>query len=81
MTITSGRRTGELQALSVHSDCFRFLPGGSGVVLRPNPAFLPPLKEARRLNNSSLVTANLSGHSIHRFGLCILLGLYLSSLG
>ena len=31
----------ELHALSVHSDCCRFLPDGSGVVLRPNPAFLP----------------------------------------
>lgn len=41
LAITSARRIGELQALSVHRDCCRWLPDGQGVVLRPNPAFLP----------------------------------------
>ena len=41
LAITSAKRVGELQALSVHESCFRFLPGNTGVVLCLNPVFLP----------------------------------------
>ena len=30
---------GELQVLSVHESCCRFLPGNTGVILRLNPVF------------------------------------------
>ncbi len=41
LALASAKRVGELQALSVHRDLCRFLPEGSGVVFRPNSAFLP----------------------------------------
>ncbi len=41
LAITSGRRTGELHALSVQESCFRFLPEDAGVILCTNQAFLP----------------------------------------
>lgn len=41
LALASAKRVGELQALSVHGDLCRFLPEEAGVVLRPNPAFLP----------------------------------------
>ena len=34
LAITSAKRVGELQGLSVHESCCRFLPGNTGVVLR-----------------------------------------------
>ena len=52
LAITSARRVSELQALSVHSDCCRFSPDGSSVVLRPNPAFLPKVFSEFHLSQS-----------------------------
>ena len=49
LAVCSARRIGELHALSVHRECCRLLPGNAGVVLRPNPAFLPKvLSDANR---------------------------------
>lgn len=52
LAITSARRVSELQALSVHGDCCRFFQDGSGVVLRPNPAFLPKILTEFHLSQS-----------------------------
>ncbi len=41
LAVTSARRVGELQALSTHEDCYRFLLDDAGVILRPTSAFLP----------------------------------------
>ena len=41
IAVASARRVGEIQALSIHESCCRFLPESAGVLLRPNPAFLP----------------------------------------
>ncbi|XP_072557580.1 uncharacterized protein, partial [Paramormyrops kingsleyae] len=50
LAITSAKRVGELHALSVHADCFHVNPDGAGVVLRPNPAFMPKVLSVRNLN-------------------------------
>ena len=41
LAVCSARRVGELLTLSVHQECCKLLPGNTGVILRPNPAFLP----------------------------------------
>lgn len=41
LAVTTAKRVGELQALSVHEELCRFKPDNGGVVLRLNPAFLP----------------------------------------
>ncbi|XP_049901735.1 uncharacterized protein LOC126391201 [Epinephelus moara] len=46
LALAMAKRVGELHALSVHEDLCRFLPEGGGVVLRPNPAFLPKVLSA-----------------------------------
>ena len=50
LAVTSAKRIGELQALSVHRDLYRFRPDDGGVVLRPNPAFLPKILSETHLN-------------------------------
>lgn len=52
LAITSAKRVGELQALSVQESCCRFLPEDGGVILRPNPAFLPKVLTDFHLNQS-----------------------------
>ncbi|KAL0149970.1 hypothetical protein M9458_054629, partial [Cirrhinus mrigala] len=39
--LTSVKRVGDLQALSVNSSCLEFGPGDSHVVLRPWPGYVP----------------------------------------
>lgn len=41
LAITSAKQVGELHALSISESCLRWRPGGSGVTLWPNVAFLP----------------------------------------
>ncbi len=41
LAICYAKRIGELCALSVSDNCFRWKPDGTGVSLWPNPAFLP----------------------------------------
>lgn len=41
LAITSGKRVGELQALSVHESCCRWNADGSGVTLWPDASFMP----------------------------------------
>lgn len=41
LAIATAKRVSELHALSVSERCLRWLPDDSGVVLRPNPSFLP----------------------------------------
>ncbi|KAK0154140.1 hypothetical protein N1851_003764 [Merluccius polli] len=50
LAITSAKRVGELQALSVAETCLRWNPDGSGVVLWPNVAFLPKVLSRTHLN-------------------------------
>ena len=50
LAVTSAKRIGELHALSVHADCFYVKPDGAGIVLRPNPAFVPKILSAQNLN-------------------------------
>ncbi|KAK0153145.1 hypothetical protein N1851_005162 [Merluccius polli] len=52
LAVCSARRIGELHALSVHRECCRLLPGNAGVVLRPNPAFLPKVLSDANLNQT-----------------------------
>ena len=52
LAITSAERVGELQALSVHESCCCILPGNTGVVLCPNPLFLPKVLTDFHLNQS-----------------------------
>lgn len=41
LAIATAKRVSELHALSISELCLRWLPDDSGVVLRPNPSFLP----------------------------------------
>ena len=50
LAVTSAKRIGELHALSVHADCFYVKPDGTGIVLCPNPAFVPKILTAQNLN-------------------------------
>ncbi|KAK0134652.1 Neuronal acetylcholine receptor subunit alpha-10 [Merluccius polli] len=50
LAITSGRRVGELHALSVSESCLRWNSDGSGVTLWPNAAFLPKVLSPSNLN-------------------------------
>ncbi|KAK0151644.1 hypothetical protein N1851_007054 [Merluccius polli] len=50
LAITSAKRVGELQALSLAETCLRWNPDGSGVVLWPNVAFLPKVLSRTHLN-------------------------------
>ncbi|KAK0155322.1 hypothetical protein N1851_002331 [Merluccius polli] len=50
LAITSAKRVGELQALSVAETCLRWNPDGSGVVLWPNVAFLSKVLSRTHLN-------------------------------
>lgn len=50
IAITSAKRISELHTLSVYADCCRFLPDDGGVILRPNPAFLPKVLSPLHLN-------------------------------
>ncbi|KAK0146804.1 hypothetical protein N1851_013823 [Merluccius polli] len=50
LAITSAKRVGELQALSVAETYLRWNPDGSGVVLWPNVAFLPKVLSRTHLN-------------------------------
>ena len=52
LAVCSARRIGELYALSVHQECCKLLPGNAGVILRPNPAFLPKVLSDVNLNQT-----------------------------
>ena len=52
LAVCSARRIGELHALSVHQECCKLLPGNAGVILRPNPAFLPNVLSDVNLNQT-----------------------------
>ena len=52
LAVASTRRVGELHALSVSELCLRWLPEDSGVILRPNPAFLPKVLLPQFVNQS-----------------------------
>ncbi|XP_056116182.1 uncharacterized protein LOC130092366 [Rhinichthys klamathensis goyatoka] len=43
LALASAKRVSEIHALSVHSACTQFMPEDAGVVLRPNPAFMPKI--------------------------------------
>ncbi|XP_051815406.1 uncharacterized protein LOC127537286 [Acanthochromis polyacanthus] len=46
LSLTSARRIGELQALSVHASCLQFSSDFGKVTLRPNPAFVPKVSDS-----------------------------------
>ena len=52
LAVCSAKRIGELHALSVHQECCKLLPGNAGVILRPNPAFLPKVLSDANLNQT-----------------------------
>ncbi|KAL0173115.1 hypothetical protein M9458_033426, partial [Cirrhinus mrigala] len=41
IVLTSVKRVGDLQALSVNSSCLEFRPGDSYMILRPRPGYVP----------------------------------------
>ncbi|XP_067221487.1 uncharacterized protein [Chanodichthys erythropterus] len=43
LALASAKRVSEIHAFSVHSACMQFMPGDAGVVLKPNPAFMPKI--------------------------------------
>ncbi len=57
LAIASAKRVCELHALSVSAPCLRWLPEDSGVILRPNPAFLPKVLSPQFVNQSIHLTA------------------------
>ena len=57
LALSSAKRVGELQALSVSQDCMRWKPDGTGVSLWPNPAFLPKVVAPRTVNHVLEVVA------------------------
>ncbi|KAI2663988.1 dTTP/UTP pyrophosphatase [Labeo rohita] len=52
LAVASAKRVGELHALSVSELCLRWLPDNSGVVLRPNPSFLPKVLLPQFINQN-----------------------------
>lgn len=74
LALASAKRVGELHALSVHQDLCRFLPEMAGVVLRPNPAFLPKVMTGRRsdlvITLGSLFSAQQTGDERERSLVC-----------
>lgn len=52
LSIASAKRVGELHALSVSESCLHWLPEDSGVILWPNPAFLPKVLSPQFVNQS-----------------------------
>ncbi|XP_073701195.1 uncharacterized protein [Garra rufa] len=46
IALVSAKRVSEIHALSVHSECLQFMSGDAGVVLKPNPAFMPKVVNA-----------------------------------
>ncbi len=61
MALASAKRVSELHALSVSELCMRWLPDDSGVVLRPNPSFLPKVLLPQFINQSISLAAFQSG--------------------
>ena len=57
LALASAKRVGELQALSVSPDCLRWKADGSGVDLRPNPAFLPKVITMQTVNQGLEIAA------------------------
>ncbi|XP_026102951.1 uncharacterized protein LOC113074342 [Carassius auratus] len=41
LALASAKRVSEIHALSVNSACTQFMPGDAGVLLKPNPVFMP----------------------------------------
>ncbi len=41
LALATAKRVSELHALSIHSSCMMFAPGGRRVTFKPNPAFVP----------------------------------------
>ena len=52
LAIATAKRVGELHALSVSQACLRWHADGSGVVLWPNPSFLPKRLSPHHVNQS-----------------------------
>ncbi len=46
LALALAKRVSEIHALSVHSACLQFMSGDAGVVLTPNPAFMPKIVKA-----------------------------------
>ncbi|KAL0150120.1 hypothetical protein M9458_054547 [Cirrhinus mrigala] len=49
--LTSIKRVGDLQALSVNSSCLEFGPADSHVVLRPRPGYVPKIRTLQALSS------------------------------
>ncbi len=69
LAVASVKRVGELHALSVSELCLRWLPDNSGVVLWPNPSFLPNVLLPQFINQyielASFQTSSGSDSSNH----------------
>ncbi len=61
LALASAKRVSELHALSVSELCMRWLPDDSGVVLRPNPSFLPKVLLPQFINQSISLASFQSG--------------------
>ncbi len=46
LALASAKRVSEIHAFSVHSACLQFMSGDAGVILKPNPAFMPKILKA-----------------------------------
>ncbi len=46
LALASAKCVSEIHAFSVHSACLQFMSGDAGVVLKPNPAFMPKIVKA-----------------------------------
>ncbi len=46
LALASAKCVSDLHAFSVHSACLQFMSGDAGVVLKPNPAFMPKIVKA-----------------------------------
>ncbi len=46
LALASAKRVSDIHAFSVHSACLQFMSGDAGVLLKPNPAFMPKIVKA-----------------------------------
>ena len=70
LALSSAKRVGELQALSVSPDCIRWKADDTGVSLWPNPAFLPKVLKPQTVNQVLEISALQSGSAEDLSALC-----------
>ena len=70
LALSSAKRVGELQALSVSPDCIRWKADDTGVSLWPNPAFLPKVVKPQTVNQVLEISALHLDGADDRSALC-----------